>query len=911
MIGREPELGAIARALTSTTDLPMTVVLAGEPGIGKTTVWHAAIARAAADGMRVLSSHPAGTEVRLTFSGLTDLLSPVIDEVLPALPDPQAHALEVALLRVEEGRRRLDERAVLAAVLTALRTLAVERPLCIAVDDAQWMDAPSADALAYAARRLRSEPIAYLLAIRTGPLATDPAPLASAMPAERINRTTLEGMSIGALHHLIRARLGHAPNRPALRRIHETAGGNPFYALELAAGMGPEGLMPGQPLPLSTSLEQLLEERLASLPIASREALLVAAAAPRPTVGLLRGIFGRSADQRLAPAERAGIVAIDADVIVFTHPLLASAAYGRSQTEHRRWHARLSALATDVEDAARHRTLASDGPDEELADVLIRAGRHARSRGAPAVAAELFASAVARTPATEPVRRAERIVEVAPTLALVGERTTARALIESVASTAAAGPLRSDALRLLADLVSDDPGGADLSTGLLERALAEAGTDPVRRAWVLLDLEMLERSRNRQREALAIARRALALAEETDDRELLTHALTRTADLEVLQGLGGDPTERFARAISLDRETQIDPALGPVAMLAVCLIRAGRLAEARPLLHSAERRARDEGDETGRIQLGLFLAELEWLAGNWEVAWTHGTEALEIAEQGRAWALHAAVSVPIALVEGGRGAVGAAVARAEAAFASCGRVGEVAYAEYNRQAIGSLELANGDVAAAEAMLGGYSVETGVEGGKRISFIGDEIEALVQLDREAQARELIAEVERRASLLRRPPLSGVAQRGRALLAARGGNVDEAEAVLAESIQTFDALGMPLERARSLMVLGVTRRRSKAKRSARVALEEAAAEFERIGARVWGDRAHRELARIGGRTASDGLTATEQRVAELVAGGLSNKEVAAELFVSVRAVEANLSRIYAKLEIGSRTELVRRV
>lgn len=912
MIGRERELDAVSAVMDAADRLPINVVLAGEPGIGKTTVWNAAVERATAAGMRVLGSRPAGSEVRLTFSGLTDLLTPVVDEVLPFLPGPQRRAIEVALLRSDDGGRPLDQRAVLAAVLTALRGLATDRSLCVAVDDAQWLDGPSAEALVYAARRLRSEAVLFLLAVRTGPLAPRSVPIAGAMSPERTLRVELEGLTIGALHRLVQARHGRSLSRPLLRRIHETAGGNPFYALELAAGLESSGgPTSSEPLPLSGSLEDLLGERLATLPAACREALLVASAAARPTLALLQAVFGTGVRRRLAAAERAGIVTVHGDSVAFTHPLLASAAYGRVESEHRRWHGRLGALATDVEDAARHRALAVDGPDEEVAAALMEAGRHARARGAPAIAAELFEAAVARTPLDSASLRSERIVEVAPTIVLVGDRGVARDLVAWAVEAGTAGPVRSDALRMLADLAGDDPGGAERSAQLLDQAMAEAGPDHSRQASVLLDLVELERSRDRPAAALATARRALAVAEQTDDRQLLTHALTRTADFEVLGGIGGDPVERFARAIALDRETRIEPAMGPVAMLAVCLIRAGRLAEARPLLDEVRSRANDEGDESGRVQIALFLTELEWLAGNWEQAWAHGSEALELAEQAGSWLQHAAISAPLALIEGGRGAIDAAIGRAAAAVVRTEELGEVAYAEYNRQVIGSLQLARGDAVAAAAMLGHYSVERGVEGTKRISFIGDEIEALIQLDRGTEARQLIVEVERRAQRLRRPPLLGVALRGRALLASEAGDAAAAEELLTRAGDVFGRVGFPLERARSMLWLGVVRRRAKRKRAAREALLEAVAGFEAIGAIAWAGRARDEMARIGGRTATRGLTTTELRVAELVANGLSNKEVAATLFVSVRAVEANLSRVYAKLQVDSRTELVHRL
>jgi DNA-binding CsgD family transcriptional regulator len=912
IVGREQELEALAQFFAAREALPAALTLDGEAGIGKTTLWQAAFAEAELAGFRILSCRPAGTEVRLSFSGLADLLNGVLDDVLPTLPTPQRRALEIALLRADEAGRSLDRRAVSAGVLGAMRALAGEGPLAIAVDDAQWLDTPSAEALGYAARRLRNERVAFVMSSRTGVSAAAPLGLERALGDRRVTRIEVGPLSLGALHRLIRERTGQSFTRPSLRRIHDTSGGNPFYALELArAADSTSPPAPGKPMPLSRSLDELLGNRLKALPPATREALFVAAAVSQPSVDFLDTALGVSTREVLDAAVEGGIVRLDDGEIGFTHPLMAAAAYARGSTDRRRWHARLAEISQDVEEQARHLALATDGPSEEVAALLMEAGRRARSRGAPAAAAELFESAITRTPPGDVAVWVRRIVDVAPTLVLVGERQKARALLETAVAASPAGPLRADALILLAELVADDPEGDRREHELLEQALLEAGADRHRRAEALLKLEMLERHGERLAAALEFAREALALAEQTDDEVLLAHALTRTADLEVLLGLGGDPVQRFARAIALDSRARIDPSLGPASMLAVCLIRAGRLEESRPLLVQQRQRAIDEGDESTRDRLCLFLAELEWLAGNWDAGLAYAREGLEVAEQAGARVLYGAISAPLALIEGARGEMEVAIARATNGVKLCEAIGERSYAIYNRQVLGFLELSREDAAAAHEYLSGYSIERGIEGTKRISFIGDEIESLAQLGQLAMAGELVNELERRGQLLRRPTLTAVAARCRALVEGASGASAMRETRLERAIETFAALGMPFERARTLLVLGEVRRRAKRKRAAREALEAARAAFDELGAPLWVEKARRELARIGGRTASGGLTPTERRVAELVADGRSNKEVAAALFVSVRAVEANLSRIYAKLGISSRTELARRL
>ena len=268
-------------------------------------------------------------------------------------------------------------------------------------------------------------------------------------------------------------------------------------------------------------------------------------------------------------------------------------------------------------------------------------------------------------------------------------------MLESTLPTVVGGGLRADLLTLLSELVKDDADGGRRERQLLEAAIVYAADDPDRHARALLKLEMLERHAERFLVALPMAREALALAETTDDESLLTEALTRTADLEVLTGTGGEPIARFARAVELDTRLHVDPADGPVSMLAVCLVRAGRLAEARPMLLRQRQRTLDEGDESSRDLICLFLAELEWLAGNWHVALEHAQEGLEVTEQTGSEVTHAALAVPLALVSGARGELDAAIRMVSAAAAQSDAIDERSYATYNRHAQGFLELTRG------------------------------------------------------------------------------------------------------------------------------------------------------------------------------------------------------------------------
>lgn len=927
LFGREAELDRVHAFLGRREELPAALLIEGPAGAGKTTIWRAGVEAAAAAGYLVLECRPVGAEVQLSHAALSDLLEPHLTEVLPTLPRPQRRALEVALLLEGDGGSPPARRAVAAGALNTLRALARDRPVLIAIDDAQWVDAPSAEVIEFAVRRLGTAPVAILASRRvSSPTADAPAAAAGVRPERSLDRppTRIEvrPLSLGATHRLLRTRTSADFNRRTLQRIHETSGGNPFYALELARALETESTgtnsTGAEPLALSAGLNELLADRFRGLDASTRAALFVAAALTQPTVERVAAATGLSTNeigQALAPAVGASIVRVLGDSIEFAHPLLAATAHAAFEpAERRQWHVRIANAATDLETRARHLALAHPGTDPEVARMLHEAAQGALARGAPGVAAELLGEAIERLPedGADASPRATWILEAAPLLRSVGAIDRAKALLESVIERLAPGRERSAGLALLAELVESEPGGSKRSLELLERAIVEAGPDSRSRAVALLGREMLERSTARLDLALPIARQGLEAAEASGDVELQASAHVRVADLEVLQGLGGDdPVVRFARAEQLDRQVHVDAEGSAPVMLAVCLIRVGRLEEARTRLLGGRQRAVAEGDEASHAQICLFLAELEWLAGNWDDAATFAGEGLEIGEQAGNRVRQGANTALLALVEASRGDPVRARSITERAIALTEDVGDVGYERYARQVLAFLDLSLGDAEAAVRSLGTYVVGHAIEGPKRIAFIGDAIEALVQLGEVERAANLASEVAQRGTQLQRPPMVATADRCQALVLAARGDVEGAIQAGERSVATFDALRHPFERARSLLVLGEVQRRGKRRGAARTTLSGAIEGFEALGAHLWVAKATAERARIGGRTSIEGLSETELRVARLVAEGRSNKEVAAELFVSVRAVESNLSKVYAKLGIESRTELARRL
>ncbi|MEW6273211.1 MAG: AAA family ATPase, partial [Thermodesulfobacteriota bacterium] len=338
IVGRSEELDAIECFLDRLTRHPQGLLLEGPPGIGKTTLWRHAAIRARERSFVLLSCRATQAEAKVAFACLAELLGPVAGDVLPRLPASQRDALAVALVRSSAQVPAPSAHAVAAAALAALRLLAAATPLVLAIDDQQWLDRASAEALAFALGRIDDRRVGVVAAARAGERGrADRIALARAWPG-RVVRVRLEPLGGTALHHVIRAHLGLGFPRPVLRRIVETTGGNPCFALELARALVESAARTGEDEPLFTAetLASLVERRLERLPADVRTALLVAATSSAPTVELVRRVVGDAADAALACAARARVVEVQEGRVRFAHPLLASAAYDAASDETRR-----------------------------------------------------------------------------------------------------------------------------------------------------------------------------------------------------------------------------------------------------------------------------------------------------------------------------------------------------------------------------------------------------------------------------------------------------------------------------------------------------------------------------------------------------------------------------------------------
>jgi DNA-binding CsgD family transcriptional regulator len=914
LIGRDDELRQV---LTTLDDLPVTVVLEGEAGIGKTSIWRAALDKLDAGGARVLSSRPTETESQLSYAGLADILDPLLERALTALPLPQQRALEIALQRADPVGGPPDQAAIAFGVLGALRAATETGPVVVAVDDLQWLDSPSLFALAFVAGRLRHDTVGFLFALRSRPFEPPPLALERRLREERVHRIRLGPLSLGALQQLLQTRLAVALSRPTLQRVHETSGGNPFFALELARALHQRGdeVSAGEPLPVPGELRELLRTRLAGLPREAEEPLLFAAAIPQPTVGLVAQAMEANPLPGLRRSVEAELIELDGERIRFAHPLFASAMYSETDGERRQEiHRRLAAIATNPEERARHLALCTSGADAGVASALDNAARVARVRGAPQAAAELSELALRLTPQREAESAHRRRIDAGSAHFEAGDTARALELFALAAESADAASLRSEALVRLAR-VHHYAGDQRLAVELFRECLADPQADASVRADAAEGLAIsLFFLREELPEALSHARSAVRIAAEDGSRAAAAVALGTQGMIEAVLGRpeaiatleSAAALDEYARELPLGRQ--------PSFQLAVTHVWSDDLATACASLEEIRQRAVAQGDESSLPFALTYLSLAQCLAGRWLEAMRTADEAQDVAltagqEIGRAFALSARALVASCL---GREETARADADDALALAKRGTM----FAEMTSLwALGLLELSLDRAAEAHRLLGPLverveAARIGEPGS--IRFVTDDVEALVALGNLEDAAAQLERFEELARRVGRRSALGAAHRCRGLLASASGAFERALTEFGLALDEFEAQLLPFERARTLLELGAAQRRGKQRRAARTTLDEALAEFDELGAALWSERTRRELQRISGRAPSHGeLTSAERRVAELVAEGHTNKEVAALLYVAPRTVEGTLSRVYTKLGIRSRTELARRL
>jgi DNA-binding CsgD family transcriptional regulator len=898
LVGRREEqrrIGALLAAVKRGRS--GALVLLGEPGIGKSALLDDAARRAR--GLRVVRTAGVESESELPYSGLLTLARP-IEGLVPSLPEPQAQALTAALALGPAGAA--DPLAVCAATLGLLAAAAEDEPVLALVDDAHWLDAETAQAIGFAARRLGNERIAILIALREGE--------ESAFSPAGLEQLVVRGLPPAEASRLLGDRIA----APVARRLAELTIGNPLALLELVDELSEgqrEGLDPiAEPLPVGEELELAFGRRLNGLSTSARAAVVVAAAAGnRDDVATLERAWSRldAGPDELAEAERSRIISIEVDRLSFRHPIVRAVAYGTASAPDRRAaHAALAAALDGdplSDERAWHVALAASGPDEEAAATIEAAGRRAEQRSRRA-ALRALVQAAALTPEGE--RRAQRHLAAARAAIAAGAWDEAAALLDGAEVSASAGEAARELLYLRAVVASKrdgDPAAAEM----LERAAAElARDDPeraalaeVQAAEVWMEWVDLER-------ALAAAERATALPFERGGKTELAVLLMR-GDTAGWAGRLEEADAYWRQAAEgVDAD---DP--DHLRIAGEAFLSAGDDVGALRLLRQAESVARERA-ALGTLTIVLQLLALSGArAGDLQAAHAAATESVGLmraigqrAEQAKALGVLSWLEAMVGLEEECR----AHVKEAHAALRDLGHD-----EPHGSVGVGLLELSLGHAdAAVEALDSAMRVRRSnldVELIATRSILPSLVEALARAGRKEEGEALLADGVNAALRTGRPQT--IAQFLRCAGVLHG---DEAD--FREALEWHERWPNRWERARTELCYGELLRRLKRRAEARKSLRAALEGFEAVGAELWAERARAELRASGARarrrdpSTLDELTPQEVQVARLVATGLTNRDVAARLFLSPKTIETHLARIFRKTGVRTRAELAHR-
>jgi DNA-binding CsgD family transcriptional regulator len=901
-VGRDEELGRVRDLLEAARGgLTGTLVVEGEAGIGKTTLL--AAAEELVDGFTCLGARGVESETALGHAALLELLSPVRDR-LADLPPAQAEALAAAL-GWGPARASGDRYLVAAATLTLLAVVAERTPVLVLVDDLQWVDGESAAALLFAARRLRRDAVAFLFAVRTGSAGTVP----------------LEGLPVLSLAGLAPAdAAGLLPDPLADRvvaRLVERTRGNPLALSEVASRLTPAQLVGAaplpDPLPVGAHLELVYEPVLAGLSAPAWRAVLLCAAgaegATAPLLGALRQ-DGLDASAAIDEAEERGILVRDGGRVTFRHPLLRSAAWRLATPAQRRAaHLALAgALGGEAARAARtwHLAEAAAGPDDILAGELVAVAEEDRTRRGFAAASAALERAALLT--TDPGRAAERLAAAVGDAFLAGDVERTRAQATRVLDGPAGRAARAQVLYTLG-MLEQYAGSVPRAAELLAAAAEQA--DGPQRVWALAELGNTRFRLNDLAGVAEIADRLAEAADPSDPGQRALAAFARGVTLTV----AGDPAAGRPLLTEVLELLQSPPLRDDPRYLINLALAAGFLGDLTGLVAPFEQRL---GETRERGALGLLVPGLALMAaarawlGDHAGAFADAGEAAELGEQ-LGYATDAAVAVEmLAWQSAARGLHDDARQALEQARVLTDRAGTTAVAAHQAITAAFCALCRGDLAETAALLEARIAADGGLGsmGEPLGVAPDLVEAYIGLGRAAEAAALAERYAEATAHASPPPTLALVARCRGLTTAGEDAAAEAfEAALAAHAQAPDAF----ETARTRLLYGSRLRRAGQRVAARQQLRVALDAFAAMDLTAWAQRAADELAATGATArprrplASEPLTSQETRVALLVARGLSNREVAAALFLSPKTIEHHLASVFRKRGFRSRTEV----
>lgn len=892
LVGRETETAEIVRRVGADRSHSDMLILTGDPGAGKSTLLGIAADSARSAGGRVLRAVGSESEAHLGFAGLHQMLRPVFGEA-EGLPSRQRAALR-AVLGLDECAETPDAMVVGLAVLTLLSDLAETAPLLVVVDDAQWIDRGSLDALSFVARRMDSEPVTLLLGVRT----------AATLPGfdKGYERLELGPLDSAAANRL----LDQQPTPPTGRtrmRILEEAAGNPLALVELAhatAVRNPEGSSVEGPLPVTDRLERIFAGHAANLPEPTRRALLLLAAADAADAQAAAMGLAEADDKAWDPADRAGLVRQDGSGIVFRHPLVRSAVYHAASFEERRQaHLALAELLREEPDRrAWHLAAATVRPDQDVSAALQQTADRARRRGG-------FAAAAAAQ---------ERAAELSP-----HREDRARLLAEAAASAVFTGQLGwVEHLAAAVRECTDDPallGKAALATG----RLMSLGTRHTA-AFALL-MRVADEAANARSPLVLDALAAAAVVRYYSGAE--------SQQRQIQSLLSGMPDDAAGAALHAWVMAVSDPggagaSLAPVLpeLIAAAKSDAQRLtalAIVAWLLDQTTLAARTFDEAFDQWQaLGPLPDGLGCAAG-----WTR-------LEQGR-WAEARSVAAGIAAMASAAGldhaeacaqALDATVAALLGDPAAARRLAERALslvdplesrsvAVFALRALGMAAVAEGDYDTAYTKFRSAFTDDGDPVHYHVSYtvLAELAAAAVRRGQQEHAAQLLERSARHLGTGMSARVATLIDRGRALLA----DPEHAEPFFQAALAQPAGEQWPFERAQTRLDYGEWLRRQRRIAEARPLLSAALETFQRLGARPWVERAQAEL-RAAGIEATDvmpsaftELSPQQQQIVQLAARGLTNREIGEKLFLSPRTVGSHLYRVFPKLGITARSQL----
>ncbi len=582
----------------------------------------------------------------MAFAVLTGLLAdPEAEAALGPVAEPRRAALDVALGRTLPGNGRVDATLVGLGLADLLRALASQGPVVVAIDDIQWADRASQDALAFAARRLRAEPVAFLLARRTEAGEASGSATALAAAVDRQEHLEVGSLSVGALGRLIHERLGIAHPRPLLVRLHEASSGNPFHALEISRSLKARALDlgPGEPFPIPPQVGPLVRDHLASLSREARRAIVIVAMSPDPRLDVVEGILGVAAGPAIDEACTQRVLVEDGSRLRGAHPLYLSTAYADAPPAERRALRRaLAQLARDPVERAVHLAAVAEPPDAGAADTIATGAAAALARGAPALAADLYERSAQLEP--DPDARARLALVAADAAAAAGDTGRAELMLRRLLEEVPRGAWRARTMLALGDLVYVERPTEALP--LLTGALEHSGDDPVLEAlahsYITSMADMDPATGHRSAEAAAAI---LERAPGPVDPDHLACALLDRAFHALLRGerVAVDDIDRGLALLTGDVSTY--PARRAQEVAERCLWHLGRLPEAIALDEVAYRRLSERGQVGLLPPLLQSLSVLHLMNGDWAAARRYGQECLDLVEQGEAAWRERAVTV--------------------------------------------------------------------------------------------------------------------------------------------------------------------------------------------------------------------------------------------------------------------------